>query len=107
MARWLDRVKQTRDEERNETPDRTDRYARVLPTLDAALAWRVDAMRAQIPPRGPIPFLVARLDLATPHTPDHCRSCGDPLDEGRRYRCAPCQEAAWLALNEVREGVPV
>jgi len=71
------------------------------------IAWRVAAMRPQIPLRGPIPFLVARLDLVTPCAPGHCGSCGEPLQERRRYRCAPCQEAAWQVLNEVREGVRV
>jgi hypothetical protein len=70
------------------------------------IAWRVAAMRPQIPLRGPIPFLVARLDLVTSCAPGHCGSCGEPLHEGQRFRCSPCQEAAWLALNEVREGVP-
>jgi predicted RNA binding protein YcfA (HicA-like mRNA interferase family) len=73
---------------------------------DAEVAWRVEAMRPQIPPRGPIPFLLARLEVTTPYAPGHCGSCGDPLDAGQRFRCSPCQQAAWQALNEVREGVP-
>ncbi len=74
-------------------------------TLDTEVAWRVAAMRSQIPPRGPIPFLVALPDADTLFLPGHCGSCGDALEAGRRYRCAPCQEAAWRALNEIREGV--
>ncbi len=106
MARWLDRVKQLRDGEDATRLDRPDRYADAPIGADTNVAWRVEVMRAQIPPRGPIPFLMARLDLATPCAPGHCGSCGDPLQEGQRYRCAPCQEAAWQALNAVREGVP-
>ena len=75
-------------------------------TLGTEVAWRVEVMRAQIPPSGPIPFLVALPEAETLFLPGHCGSCGDPLEDGRRFRCAPCQEAAWLALNEVREGVP-
>jgi hypothetical protein len=73
-------------------------------TLDPEVAWRATVMRAQIPLRGAIPFLLARSDLSA--APGRCGSCGDALAAGQRYRCAPCQEAAWLALNEAREGVP-
>ncbi|MGE5618092.1 MAG: hypothetical protein ACM3US_02410 [Sphingomonadaceae bacterium] len=70
--------------------------------LDPEVAWRVEIMRPQVPRTGPIPFLVAR-DVAP--QPDCCLSCGDPLPEGRHYRCAPCQRAVEIVLNEVREGV--
>jgi hypothetical protein len=110
---WLARLKsrkalalpaELQNESANSSTDKTDKTGSA--DLETEVAWRVAAMRPQIPPRGAIPFLLARLDLATPCAPGCCGSCGDPLDEGRRYRCAPCQEAAWLALNQVREDVP-
>lgn len=73
--------------------------AEPAPPLDPDVACRVEVKRPQVPPRGPIPFLVAR-DVAP--QPDCCLSCGDPLPEGRRYRCGPCQRAAEVVLNEVR-----
>jgi len=69
-------------------------------SVDPEVAWRIDAMRPEVPPRGPIPFLVARRDVAP--QPDCCLSCGDPLPEARRCRCGPCQRAAEIVLNEVR-----
>jgi hypothetical protein len=71
--------------------------------VDPEVAWRVEAMRPQVPRRGPIPLLVARREVVP--QPDCCLSCGDPLPEGRRYRCGPCQEAAWRVLTEIREGL--
>ena len=71
--------------------------------VDPEVAWRVEAMRPQVPPRGPIPFLVARPGVVP--QPDCCLSCGDPLPDGRRYRCGPCQQAVEIVLNEVREEV--
>ncbi len=72
--------------------------------LSPEVAWRVAAMRSQVPPAGPIPFLLARRDAQD--APGLCLSCGDPLGDGRRWRCRSCEEAAELALNQVREGVP-
>jgi hypothetical protein len=44
-------------------------------TLDVeAVAWRVAAMRPQIPPRGPIPLLYARQEAKGPRAPDRCGS---------------------------------
>lgn len=68
--------------------------------VDPEVGWRAEAMRPQVPRRGPIPFLVARPEVVP--QPDCCLSCGDPLPEGRRYRCGPCQRAAEVVLNEVR-----
>ena len=73
-----------------------------LATEVADVAWRAEAMRAQVPERGPLPFLAAR-DVVP--TPGLCRSCGDPMSEDRVARCAPCAQAAWLALHEVWEGL--
>lgn len=82
-----------------------DRKAEVLALLaaeDAEVAWRVVAMRPQVPRRGPIPVLSAR--KVTPEA-GRCDSCGEPLGPGRSYRCGPCARAAWLVLHELREGV--
>ncbi len=82
-----------------------ERKAEVLALLaadEAEVAWRLEAMRPQVPPRGPIPVLVAR-DAPVPA--GCCISCGDGLREGRRFRCSPCAQAAGRVLDEVREGV--
>ena len=79
--------------------------AEVLDALaaeDGAVAWRAVAMRRQVPPRGPIPFLAAR---AVDPVPGGCLSCGEPLVGGRTTRCGPCAQAAWLVLHQEREGV--
>ena len=67
------------------------------------VAWRVEAMRPQVPATGPVPILLARPEarMAPAGT---CVSCGDPLDVGRRVRCAPCVRAVERVLNEIREG---
>ena len=73
-----------------------------LAVEDEAVAWRVVAMRPQVPDRGPIPFLMARRPTVSP---EGCASCGDPLPRGWALRCVACTQAAWLVLHEVREGV--
>ena len=73
-----------------------------LATEAADVAWRAEAMRSQVPHRGPIPFLVA---LNIVPVPGRCLSCGEPLAEDQVARCAPCAQAAWLILHQVREGV--
>src|SRR5437763_16696742 len=41
------------------------------------LNWRIEAMRAQIPPTGAIPFLLARPNVQIGHdTKGKCGSCG-------------------------------
>jgi hypothetical protein len=74
----------------------------LLAEEEIALAWRVEAMRAQVPQRGPIPVLVAR-EVAV--IAGHCLSCGEPLASGRSVRCAHCVRAAQRVLSWVREGV--
>ena len=76
----------------------------VTPVLNKDLvnpdvAWRVDAMRPQIPSEGTIPFLVAQ---EVPWRKGQCLSCGDPLPEGRKCRCLPCSRAAHLVIEEIR-----
>ena len=74
----------------------------LLAAEDAEVAWRLAAMRPQVPQRGPIPILVVR-DFAP--RAGGCVSCGDRLVDGRLARCGACARAAWLVLHEVREGV--
>jgi hypothetical protein len=77
----------------------------VLVPDDSEVAWRVVAMRPQVPVRGPIPFLVARSSRLAVDAPGRCLSCGDALGEGQKMRCSPCVRAIQLVLDEVREGV--
>jgi hypothetical protein len=62
---------------------------------DPEVAWRLEAMRKQIPPKGPMLDLIAR---DAPRRPDACFSCGDPLSGPRSYRCHPCAVAAAIAV---------
>jgi hypothetical protein len=75
----------------------------LLAEEDAEIAWRIAAMRPQVPVRGPIPLLIARESNPAPAC---CVSCGNPIPAHRRYRCAPCARATWIVLHDVREAVP-
>ncbi len=78
-----------------------------LLTREAAeVAWRVAAMRPQVPARGPIPFLVAQLWRLASDAPRCCLSCGEALGEGQQVRCSPCVQAVHIVLAEIREGAP-
>jgi hypothetical protein len=73
------------------------------------ITWRLDAFRAAIPEHGPIwpPRIrnIPETDMA-----GHCSLCGDelPISPAPRFpRCPWCIEALTLALNIVREGVPL
>lgn len=75
-----------------------------LAANEPAVAWRVAAMRAQLPASGPLPFLIAR---GTPRRADGCLRCGDPLatrTEGLAVCCAPCVHAAQLVTAEYMNG---
>jgi hypothetical protein len=74
----------------------------LLAEEEAELGWRVEAMRPQVPERGPIPVLVSREVAAIP---GHCLSCGEPLAPGRTVRCVLCVRAAQVVLGWIREGV--
>jgi hypothetical protein len=74
----------------------------LLAAEDADVAWRVEAMRPQVPRRGAIPMLVAREQAPEPGC---CVSCGEHLNEGVTFRCSPCARAAWVVLHEIREDV--
>jgi hypothetical protein len=74
----------------------------LLAEEEAELGWRVEAMRPQVPERGPIPVLVAR-EVAV--IAGHCLSCGEPLAPGRTVRCVLCVRAAQVVLGWIREGV--
>lgn len=60
------------------------------------IAWRAEAMRCQVRPGRPIPFLVAR---ACEAIPEHCLSCGEGLPSGHRVRCHWCVGAAQQVLG--------
>jgi hypothetical protein len=75
----------------------------LLGRQDDEVAWRVEAMRPQVPRSGAIPVLLARPGARTAPS-GTCVSCGDPLAPGRRIRCAPCVAAVERVLNELREG---
>lgn len=87
----------------------------LLSADDPAVIWRVVALRSQVPEKGPIGRLLARPQSPTTGMAGCCATCGDVLDEGRRYRCIPCQHACWLVVGvptvameiEARAGVAV
>ena len=81
------------------TCDRSDESDRSHPTppVEAEVAWRLAAMRPQVPETGAVPLLIARPDAPTPA--GTCLSCGDPLSGGAVYRCRPCVEAAVRAIE--------
>lgn len=64
------------------------------------IAWRSAAMRAQIPPTGATPMLLAR--PAAQFNADSCCSCGDRLTKRERYRCGLCVQATVEALATKR-----
>ncbi len=72
-----------------------------LAAEDAAVAWRVAAMRGRHPhPWRFPPFLTVR---DVPRGAGSCHSCGEPLQplgDGLSARCAPCTQAARLVLDE-------
>jgi len=74
----------------------------LLSAEDADVAWRVAAMRPQVPRRGAIPMLIARQVTSSL---GRCISCGERLHEGVMVRCSPCARAAWVVLHEIREDV--
>jgi hypothetical protein len=59
--------------------------------------WRAEAMRPQIPARGPIPVLVAVPGL--PPTPGRCFSCCTPLPNEPAMRLGRCTECALAAIE--------
>ena len=69
-----------------------DQVLRALVIERSEVEWRVTAMRAMAPERGPIPLLLARPDAVRGF--GHCCSCGDRLGPDDRYRCRLCVEAA-------------
>ena len=70
-------------------------------TAGAAITARIDALRPLVPAAGPLPLLVLPGVVAVAGC---CLTCGDSLDAGRQYRCAPCVAAVEAVLNEIREG---
>jgi hypothetical protein len=80
--------------------ERTGEVLVLLAAEDADIAWRVTAMRPQVPKRGAVPVLVARRGALKPGC---CVSCGEALGEGMKFRCSPCARATWVVLHEMRE----
>ncbi len=88
------------------TPDLTAAVQPHKPALiahlreeEAAITWRVEAMRKQIPERGPIPFLVAVSGV--PPSPNICPSCGEAFTPtGYTPRCHRCTVAVQRALGQ-------
>jgi len=69
----------------------------LLGLLEDPVGWRVAVMAEQMPSSGAIPLLIARPGVHFPLA--GCCSCGDPLESGQRYRCAPCVAAAVTVLE--------
>ncbi len=66
---------------------------------ETAISWRLQAMRPQIPERGPIPFLVATSGV--PPSPSACPSCGEAFTPtGSSPRCRRCTVAVQRALGQ-------
>ncbi len=72
---------------------------------EAAIAWRTEAMREQIPTAGgSVPFLVAVPNVVP--AAGVCLSCGDPLKMlGYVQRCRLCAVAAARALVTLAEDI--
>jgi hypothetical protein len=81
--------------------ERKSEVSALLAAEDVEVAWRIEAMRPQVPQRGAIPVLVAR-DVRP--TPGSCVSCGELLHEDVAFRCSLCARATWVVLHELREG---
>ncbi len=68
---------------------------------EAAIAWRIEAMRTQILAGAPVPFLVALPGIED--APDRCLSCGDPMELlGYVPRCRLCAVAVARLLDPHR-----
>src|SRR3954452_14770165 len=65
---------------RNELTEHKSDLIRLLTEDDYEVAWRAAFMRPQVPPRGSVPFLVARPNLSD--TRGVCLSCDGPLGQG-------------------------
>src|SRR3954469_14625727 len=61
---------------------------RLLDPMDDEVAWRIEAMRSQVPRKGTIPALLARPEARTSPR-GTCVTCGDPLPSDRPTRCVP------------------
>ena len=91
------------DEVRRAIRERKYELLAIIESHDPEVAWRIDALRPLVPPRGPLLPPVIRRDRATAQRSCHC--CGVPTSDPGRLRCIPCGRAIWFVINEVREGV--
>lgn len=121
MGRWLQRLREfqgigeiqaaTADTQEVTLLSNTSNTSNIIDPLaeatryasDPNVIWRVAVLRRQVPTCGPIGRLLVRPDSPMINTIRHCGMCGDPLAEGRRYRCILCQHALWLVLHATVE----
>jgi hypothetical protein len=70
---------------------------------DPEVAWRLDALRARLPPDGSLPDELTILGL--PLQAGRCPSCGDSQPYGQTGKCTLCCLAAAALLRELaRQG---
>ena len=66
---------------------------------ESEIAWRVDALRAQLPADGSLPPDVTILGL--PPRAGRCPSCGEPQPYGQTGTCTRCCLASAALLRDV------
>lgn len=66
--------------------------------------WRLEVWRPYVIGHKPIWLPPVRPEALVGEMVDRCRSCGDPLPQGHRFHCLPCQHARWLVLLEEEAG---
>jgi hypothetical protein len=64
---------------------------------DEAIAWRIKAMKKQMPTKPPYPLFVAREGVETKK--GECYSCGDALTGDSLYLCQYCVSAKAMVLG--------
>jgi hypothetical protein len=67
--------------------------------LEREVAWRVEKMRTQIKPLGPIPLFMVKENSEKGGV---CVSCGNSLPVKTRFRCWFCGLAARKVVSDLR-----
>lgn len=67
------------------------------------IAWRIDALRARLPPDGSLPHELTILDL--PPEVGRCPSCGDPQPHSQTGKCTRCCLASVALIRAFAQGV--